>query len=202
MCIYCGTNNYRKIYQNHYGPIPKDVDGRTYEIHHIDGNHSNNEPSNLMSITVKEHYDIHYAQKDYGACLLISRAMAITPEEKSKLAEMYAQQRVKNGSHHFSKRSDGSSLADDLIKLGKHPAQTKWICSACGTNGHSKTNYTRWHKDGKCLLPIIKTDPSQYEWKCGHCSTTGKGKGNYSRWHKDAKCSTINGKECLVRNQL
>jgi hypothetical protein len=39
MCIYCTTNNYRKIYENHNGIIPKDSDGRTYEIHHIDGNH-------------------------------------------------------------------------------------------------------------------------------------------------------------------
>jgi len=26
---------YRKIYEQHYGPIPVDSDGRTYEIHHI-----------------------------------------------------------------------------------------------------------------------------------------------------------------------
>lgn len=38
---------YRKIYENHFGPIPKDKDGRSYEIHHIDGNRKNNEISNL-----------------------------------------------------------------------------------------------------------------------------------------------------------
>jgi hypothetical protein len=35
-------NIYRKIYEQNYGHIPKDSAGRTYEIHHIDGNHKNN----------------------------------------------------------------------------------------------------------------------------------------------------------------
>jgi len=42
MCIYCGTTKYRKIYEQHNGPIPKGMD-----IHHIDGNHANNDPNNL-----------------------------------------------------------------------------------------------------------------------------------------------------------
>ena len=46
MNIYSETN-YRKIYEQHYGPIPKDTDGRSYEIHHIDGNHNNNDINNL-----------------------------------------------------------------------------------------------------------------------------------------------------------
>ena len=32
---------HRKIYQEKFGPIPKDEKGRSYEIHHIDGNHKN-----------------------------------------------------------------------------------------------------------------------------------------------------------------
>jgi len=34
MSIYRKTN-YRKIYEDHNGPIPVDEDGRTYEIHHL-----------------------------------------------------------------------------------------------------------------------------------------------------------------------
>lgn len=43
MTTYFRTNNrtYRRIYEQHYGPIPKDEQGRSYEIHHIDGNHNN-----------------------------------------------------------------------------------------------------------------------------------------------------------------
>lgn len=52
MCMYCGTNKYRKIYVNHFGPIPKDITGRSYEIHHIDGNHLNNDPNNLKAVSI------------------------------------------------------------------------------------------------------------------------------------------------------
>ena len=38
---------YRTIYENHFGPIPKDSDGRSYEIHHIDGNNKNDDLKNL-----------------------------------------------------------------------------------------------------------------------------------------------------------
>jgi hypothetical protein len=55
---------YRKIYEQNFGPIPKEPNGRTYEIHHIDGNHNNNDPTNLSAMTIQEHYDIHYSQGD------------------------------------------------------------------------------------------------------------------------------------------
>lgn len=46
--------NYRKIYEQHHGPIP---DG--YQIHHIDCNHENNDPSNLVAVTPEEHARLH-----------------------------------------------------------------------------------------------------------------------------------------------
>lgn len=101
MCIYCNTNNYRKIYENHHGPILRDSNGRSYDIHHIDGNHNNNDPSNLKSVSIQEHYDIHYAQNEWPACILIALRMDITPEEISKLAKEFNQQRVKDGTHPF-----------------------------------------------------------------------------------------------------
>jgi hypothetical protein len=101
MCIYCGTNKYRKIYENHYGPIPKDETGRTYEIHHIDGNHDNNAHTNLKAVTIKEHYDIHYAQGDWAACLVMSERMNMSIEERSYLSSTIQKQRLENGTHHF-----------------------------------------------------------------------------------------------------
>jgi hypothetical protein len=67
--------NYKKIWIKHNGTIPKDENGRPYEIHHIDGNHNNNNIDNLMCVSIKEHYDIHYNQEDYGACVLIAKRM-------------------------------------------------------------------------------------------------------------------------------
>ena len=77
--------NYRKIWIYHNGPIPKDKNGRPYEIHHIDGNHNNNHINNLMCISIKEHYDIHYSQGDYGACVMIAKRMSLPSDYISNI---------------------------------------------------------------------------------------------------------------------
>lgn len=73
-------NNYRKIWITHFGEIPKEKNGRAYEIHHIDGNHKNNNIKNLKLVTIQEHYDIHLANGDYGACTLIAKRMNMPPD--------------------------------------------------------------------------------------------------------------------------
>jgi hypothetical protein len=77
--------NYRKIYVDHYGKIPVDDDGRTYHIHHIDGDRDNNDPSNLIALSLKEHYDIHYAQGDWAACSRLATLLRLSKEEISTL---------------------------------------------------------------------------------------------------------------------
>lgn len=101
MCIYCGTNKYRKIYENHYGKIPKEPNGRSYEIHHKDGNHSNNDPINLIAVTLQEHYDIHFSQKDYYACILIGRKLCLSSKTLTELNRQQNKLRVLNGTHHL-----------------------------------------------------------------------------------------------------
>lgn len=54
--------NYRKIWENTYGPIPKDPKGRTFDIHHIDGNRNNNNIENLVCLSIEDHYKIHLRQ--------------------------------------------------------------------------------------------------------------------------------------------
>lgn len=95
------NHNYRKIYKQQYGLIPIDETGRPYDIHHIDGNHNNNDISNLKAVTIQEHYDIHYTQGDYGACLAISMRMNISPAEKSEISRKSALARVEAGTHNF-----------------------------------------------------------------------------------------------------
>jgi hypothetical protein len=46
--------NYRKLYESHFGEIPKG-----YHIHHIDGNPYNNDISNLKAVSAEEHAIIH-----------------------------------------------------------------------------------------------------------------------------------------------
>lgn len=117
MCIYCNTIYYKKIYKAHYGVILVEANGRTYEIHHIDGDHSNNNPTNLTAITLQEHYDIHYAQGDFGACYLMAvQRMDKTPEEISELASKAQRQKIENGTHNFL----GSQLQQQRISDKTH----------------------------------------------------------------------------------
>lgn len=156
---------YNKIWMKHHGPIPYDNEGRIYDIHHIDGNHNNNAINNLMAISLKDHYDIHYNQGDYAACLIMSARMKITPKEKSRLASISNKKRVENGTNLFANaefnRQNQSRLVETgkhhwlggemqrnstlkLVKDGKHPSQTIRICPHCGKEGKSPGIF-RWH---------------------------------------------------------
>lgn len=77
--------NYRKIWEQNFGEIPKDSEGRSYEIHHKDGNRENNNTDNLICISIQEHYDIHYNQGDYGACVMIAKRMSLPSDHLSKI---------------------------------------------------------------------------------------------------------------------
>ena len=88
--------NYRKIYEAHYGPIPTQKDGKTYEVHHLDGNHSNNTPTNLTAITIQEHFDIHFAQGDYDACTLIIKRLDWPPHTRLDLQRIIVIDRLVN----------------------------------------------------------------------------------------------------------
>ena len=188
MCIYCGTKEYRKIYEIHHGPILKDELGRTYEIHHIDGNHSNNCPDNLKSIPIQEHYDIHFAQKDYLACWMISLRLNVPPEVRSELMSIAQQKRVKDGTHHWLGGSYAKRLQNRLIKEGKHQFLDPEF---------SKKHSRQRVKDGthnflggkiqKSATERRLVDGTHHmlgrkEVECPHCGETGH-KPIMARWH-------------------
>ena len=91
------SKSYRKIYEELHGPIPVDANGRTYEIHHVDGNHSNDNISNLKLVSIQEHYDIHYQQEDWGACQAIQMRMDKSPQEISEECSRLAKKAIQNG---------------------------------------------------------------------------------------------------------
>ena len=194
MCIYCGTKKYRKIYENHYGPIPREDNGRTYEIHHIDGDHSNNNPDNLRAVTIQEHYDIHYSQSDFGACFKMAPRLKMTLKEISLLCSLAQKKRVEDGSHNFlgpelnKKRiNDGShnflgpELNQKRINDGSHHFLMREDGTSLGKYANQKsieygTNKfldEKWQKE-KTKKAIKKgTHNFLQKVKCPHCDKTG-----------------------------
>jgi HNH endonuclease len=205
MCIYCGTTKYRKIYEQHNGPIPKDTDGRTYEVHHIDSNHSNNDPSNLKCVTIQEHYDIHYEQQDYGSCFRIAARMKISADELSHLAKLATSERnkakVADGSHNFIKRSDGTSVGKESTKKrldnGTHPflnsdiqRQNSLKNITNGTNNFVNGFHPTAERMANGTHNFLSgNNPNSKKVTCTHCGKT-MGKPNYSRSHGD-KCKLL-----------
>jgi len=97
---------YRKIWEDHYGEIPRDQNGRSYEIHHIDGNRSNNCIENLMCVSIEEHLNIHLNQNDYGAVQsILLRMENYDPEFFSECASKQQRKLLENGKHNFQKMS-------------------------------------------------------------------------------------------------
>lgn len=88
--------HYRKIWEEYnQTSIP---DG--YEIHHIDGNRINNDPTNLLCVSIEEHLQIHKQQEDWGAVQAILARME--NREDIKDAARKAQiKRLKENRHNF-----------------------------------------------------------------------------------------------------
>ncbi len=200
--------NYRKIYESQHGSIPIDADGRTYDIHHLDGNHSNNLPENLRAVSLQEHYDIHFSQGDWGACARIGERMKRSPEEISHLLSLENKKRVSNGTHHFLVRENArkralKQVADGIHNfLDKEKARERNLKrSAAGTHPFQKrpdgtspssdrvTNGTHQFLGGEIQHESAKkrlangTHNFTKSWKCEHCGREGKGDPNYNRWH-------------------
>jgi len=85
--------NYRKIWKDHNGAIPLDENGVHYDIHHIDGNRNNNSIENLKAVSIQEHYDIHYKQQDWNACILIRQRLNLSKDEIKKINQYAAEKR-------------------------------------------------------------------------------------------------------------
>lgn len=152
MCKYCGTKDYRKIYLNHHGAIPLDEQGRKYDIHHIDGNHSNNDPVNLKAVTLQEHYDIHYSQGDFGACRAIAMRLKLTKEEISELARKAAKARVASGNHPFLHPEFSKQVQLKRVQEGTHhmvggELQRKLVAE--GKNPFCDPEFSRKHQQAR-----------------------------------------------------
>lgn len=94
---------YKKIWETYNKKeLPKNL-----EIHHIDGNYNNNDPNNLLAVSIDEHLKIHLQQNDHSAVQAILMRMQRT-EEKIKLlkesASKHQSNLFKNKKHNFQKK--------------------------------------------------------------------------------------------------
>jgi hypothetical protein len=175
---------YRRIYEQNHGPIPRDEEGRSYDIHHIDGNRKNNDPSNLVAVSIIEHYNIHKKQHDWNACVRILARINVPANLLSHLASKGAKKRIIEGNHHFVNSEWQRAMSLRQVERGDHPL--------VGGEVQRRTNKKRLddgthhllgpHSNMKMLAE--GKHPSQIKIKCPHCGKVG-GSNIMKRWHFD-----------------
>jgi hypothetical protein len=195
------NRTHTKVWKQHYGKIPKDEDGRSYEIHHIDGNPKNNNIENLCCVSIREHYEIHLSQGDYGGAFLIAKRMKIDPKEISELARKISLQKMKDGTHNFLSKDFKKSYYHNtgfVVCTDKRTNQTIRVTKQefdnndfyVGVNSNrkqKKIHDNRGHNKGKKW-----TQKNKEEFKkCQYCDFVGRG-SHIKRYHNE-RCKKYNG---------
>lgn len=181
---------YRKIYEQHYGPIPVDSEGRTFDVHHADFDPTNDNPKNLVALSIVDHFWVHWINGDYGACLKIATKMRQSPETLSTLARQYQLSRVANGTHHFLDKKFQSKQGKKGFAKNVENGTARFL-----DPGWQKELALKRVADGTCAFCDSETQrelarralengthSSQKVHTCPHCGKVGKG-GGMLRWH-------------------
>lgn len=182
------TQDYRSIYKKHFGEVPRDKSGRLFDIHHIDGNHSNNLPENLIAIEIQEHYNIHYKNEDWGACVMIGLRMKLSANEISTLNSMAAKKRVEDGTHHWKTTEHADSVKErirHLVECGTYHMLGGKIQTDTQNKRVSNKSHQWCGSSSNLRMLENGTHASQKIFKCPHCGIEGKGSTNAKRWHFD-----------------
>jgi hypothetical protein len=151
--------NYRRIWVSYHGKIPKDSEGRSYDIHHLDGNSDNNSIDNLIALSAHDHYCLHRDQGEYGAAALIARRMKVKPEDLSNTVKLQMKELVALGKHNFSEKGFVSVKDKDGVSMRISKTDPRYLSGELvGINtGYvvakdSYGNYVRVAKDDPKLL--------------------------------------------------
>ena len=119
-------SGYRKIWEEHHQTeIPIDENGKSFEIHHIDGNKNNNSIENLACVQIQKHYDIHYEQGDWGACLRIAQRMNVSKETMKELNILQNKVRIENGTHPLLRKNRSEKNIKNLNERNKKRVQER-----------------------------------------------------------------------------
>lgn len=195
---------YRKIWIKHYGEIPKDEFGRTYEIHHIDGNRKNNELSNLLCLSIREHYNLHLLQGDFAAAFRIAQRMGVSIEEKSKLMSLSNKKRIESGLHPFVD-SKVRQMAAETIKNQLRDGSHHFLSHNRDVDWKEKANKSYAEKHNRSEK--VKESWSEYRKKNPNSVRTLKGskagadKTKGTKWYHKPDGSQLRTIESDVRLQ-
>lgn len=166
--------NYRKLWMQKNGPIPLDKQGRSYEIHHIDGNRKNNCLENLLCLSIEDHYKLHYDKGEYFAANLIAQRMD-KPAEPIKKWDISESRRA---ALRESKLGDKNPMKD--------PAVRKKVSEALKGRKKSPESEAKRLKSREGFRHSEETKQKmkkpKYKLKCPHCSLEG-GSSQMKRWH-------------------
>lgn len=124
-----GKHLHRLIYEDHYGPIPKGM-----QIHHIDGDTTNNDISNLQMVSISEHNRIHKV----GNTNCVGRRLS--DETKSKMS-IKAKERWSNPENRKKLSELKTNNFASLIKGGlTHNGKKRFIIKYKGKHLKSSIN--------------------------------------------------------------
>ena len=158
--------NYRKIWKENYGDIPKDKSGRSYEIHHIDGNRDNNDILNLKCISISDHFYIHLKQGNFLASASIARRMKLNETDIKALARF-------GGIEARDKKLGIFALTEDQkrensSKGGKAVRGKNWFTDGISETKSEVCPGSGWKKGRSCKnLGYTKGKKLGYFWNNG-----------------------------------
>lgn len=174
--------NYRKLWEQHHGPIPKDEYGRTYDIHHIDGNRKNNSLDNLVCLSIEDHYKIHLkkfeetkSEKEFASLVFLSKRMnrsidsltgwTRSDETKKKIRQtLTGKKRPKEVVEKVSKKLKGHKWTEDQIKSRVEGLKNFYKENDRDSRTEWRENISKSHK-GKILSEATKEKLSKHNSK-------------------------------------
>jgi hypothetical protein len=196
---------YRDIWKKAYGAIPKDSDGISFEIHHVDGNRNNNNLTNLQCVSIEEHFNIHLNQGDFSAALRIltkiekikqNLDLGITPpslaqymiehklgtwSDEAKAKALETKRRTARGfCHNREIQSKGGKIGGKKGQKASMESQKEK-----GIGFYSSELQSTLGKKGGAIAGKMQKGREKPKVICPHCGKTGGGQALMNRWHFD-----------------
>ncbi len=126
--------NYRKIYQEFHGLSKEQMRGM--DVHHVDGDRNNNDPSNLVLLTPEEHAAIH--ESEFVLWARFGQA-------KATESRLQREKTIGPTDSEIQHRKKMSELAKTGLHRIRHTEETKFVISENKKEFYkNKENHPRW----------------------------------------------------------